>query len=312
MQQPKSLPKALPQGECQALGEQLFQILWNHYRAGVPDAVRIEEEIKEQGETWSEDHVAFRCLPGPGTGAHVLQALFERLGYVRQEDFRFEQKKLNAFWLAPPGPKHQHSEKLLPKVFVSELDLASFSENFQNVVRSRTQRIVSGIDESFSSASGAEFLSLASLYLTSAPPWGRISLAEYQILQKESEYGAWTALFGSQANHFTVSVHLMQRYDSLEVLNEFIETQLRIPLNRSGGGLIKGNSTLLLEQSATLAAPRPVLFEDGALSVPFAFIEFAFRYPLEGKKPDAMWDSYYQGFREGNADKIFESTDSKV
>ena len=40
----------------------------------------------------------------------------------------------------------------------------------------------------------------------------------------------------------------------------------------------------------------------------YGFVEFAKRYPLDGRVDDGVWKSYYQGFVAANADKIFEST----
>jgi Domain of unknown function (DUF1338) len=74
------------------------------------------------------------------------------------------------------------------------------------------------------------------------------------------------------------------------------------------GGITKGTPELRLEQSSSLAVQLPVRFQNGSRTLPYAFVEFAYRWPLEGKKPDGMWHSYYQGFVVNNADKIFEST----
>jgi hypothetical protein len=127
-------------------------------------------------------------------------------------------------------------------------------------------------------------------------------------LLKESEYAAWTLVFGAVPNHFTVSVHLMKRFTTLHEFNEFLINKLSVPMNDSGGKIIKGSPAVQLEQSATMAHEIPVLFQEGVRQLPYAFVEFAFRYPHQGHSADGLWGSYYQGFVTDNADKIFEST----
>lgn len=83
-------------------------------------------------------------------------------------------------------------------------------------------------------------------------------------------------------------------------------------MNKSGGSIIKGSKAVRLEQSATLAEENVVRFQDGFYKIPYAFVEFAFRHPLPGKKHDEIWESYYQGFVTDNADKIFESTNKRT
>jgi hypothetical protein len=77
------------------------------------------------------------------------------------------------------------------------------------------------------------------------------------------------------------------------------------------GGLTKGSKALRLEQSSTLAAMSDAIFQEGIQRLPYAFVEFAFRHPLEGKKADGLWHSYFQGFYVKNADKIFDSTNRR-
>lgn len=301
-----------------AVRSEVIAQLWKHYRAKVPDALRIEETLKADGDNWLEDHIAFRTLPGAHTGAHVLEALFTALGYERCDDYHFKDKQLNAFWMKPKGTSGRHSSDISPKIFISELIPEKFSDVFKRIIQNATSTVTGNFVETVAALSkrvnaqdqqAAEALTRASvLYLTSGVPWARPTYADYEILAKESEYAAWTLLFGSQVNHFTVSVHLMKNVTSLEGLNDILVKELKIPMNTSGGGIIKGTKELFLEQSATMAVQLPYLFQDAVESVPYAFIEFAYRHTLPDKKADGLWDSYYQGFVTSNADKIFEST----
>ncbi len=299
--------------------KQIFKGLWDHYFRLVPTAPKMVAAFESRKDLWTEDHVAFRTLPGEFTGSHQLQGLFEALGYTRKDDYRFADKKLNAFWLAPPDI-HGHSQEASPKIFISELDPETFTPAFREVVRTYTSQVkasplskIQDLSRHILASSTpdpkitAQLVSESVTYLTSSPAWSRPTYADYQILQKESEYASWTLLYGPQINHFTVSVHLMTTFQNIHQLAEYLENTLKIPLNKVGG-VVKGTPDLLLEQIATLAASLDFPFQDGVRAIPYGFVEFAYRYTLPHHKADGQYKSYYQGFVTSNADKIFEST----
>ncbi|MCA2958941.1 MAG: DUF1338 domain-containing protein [Silvanigrellales bacterium] len=313
----------------------IFGRIWAHYRAQVAQVPLIEDALRAKGEVWSEDHVAFRTLPGAHCGAAVLQGLFEALGYERQDSLRFEDKKLNAFWLKPPVAPGAASADVSPKVFVSELSVQEFSVPFQRVIEKYASRVeaspiarvrelvaqlekegnvqtpdVAKSPEAIGKAWN-DLVDVVACALTSTPSWGAATRGDYEVLRSESEYAAWTLLFGPRANHFTVSVHLMKGFSSLEEFNAYLAQALGVPMNASGGGVVKGGAHFRLAQSATLAHPQLVALQEGALAVPYAFVEFAFRFPLDGCSDDGAWNSYYQGFVVSNADRIFESTNAR-
>lgn len=309
------------------LANSLFRELWQNYRGQVSDVPRIEDALRALGEFWHEDHVAFRTLPGEHCGAHVLQGMFELLGYQRRDSYEFKDKRLSAFWMEPPSDKGTLAHLVLPKVFISELQVEMFTSQFCSCVKKYTNQVHSSplaewksqfnqltrsLD--FSNTEDSERSLFESLkasmvaYLSEGPGWQRPMFTDYQLLLRESEYGAWTLVFGPIPNHFTVSVYLMKRFSSLDSFNEFVTEHLAVRMNQAGGQIIKGSPLVGLEQSATLACHVPVLFQDGVRRLPYAFVEFAFRHPLEGNCADGQWGSYYQGFVTENADKIFEST----
>jgi hypothetical protein len=295
----------------------VFSKLWTHYFSLVPFAPKLVDDFKKRGDEWIEDHVAYRTLPGEHTGAHILQAVFEALGYKRMDDYNFEEKQLKAFWMCPPDID-AHSREASPKVFISELIPTKFSPEFQEIIRRYCSQVTASplplIKELREKAkngdkeAAAQFVAETSAFLSSLPSWSRPSLKDYEVLRKESEYAGWTLLFGNQLNHFTVSVHLMKTFENIHPLVQFLDKDLKVPMNKAGGGIVKGTPDLLLEQISTMAAAVPYNFQDGLMSVPYGFVEFAYRYPQAGKKHDGAWHSYYQGFVTSNADKIFEST----
>jgi hypothetical protein len=295
---------------------EVFKRLWAHYSQLVPDVPKLIQAFQARGEEWTEDHVAYRTLPGEFTGAHILQGVFECLGYSRKDDYFFDAKQLKAFWLCPPDVQG-HTRDASPKIFVSELIPTKFSPEFQEVVRRLTSQVTASplrrieqlrdqVKAGRKEAADLLIRECVSL-LTTFPSWSRPSRRDYEVLKKESEYASWTMLYGHQINHFTVSVHLLNSFKGIKEVADFLEKDLKVPMNHVGG-IIKGTPDLLLEQISTMAVDMDYEFQDGVETVPYGFVEFAYRYPLAGKKTDGQWQSYYQGFVTSNADKIFEST----
>ena len=298
---------------------EVFQRLWAHYSQLVPFVPKLIQTFKGRGEDWTEDHVAYRTLPGEFTGAHILQGVFEALGYTRKDDYFFDAKQLKAFWLCPPDVDG-HTREASPKIFVSELIPAKFSADFQEVIRRLSAQVsasplrrihqlrdqVKGGNKEAAEQMTRECVAL----LTTYPSWSRPSRRDYEVLKKESEYASWTMLFGNQINHFTVSAHLLKSFPGIKPLADFLEKDLQVPMNHSGG-IVKGTPDLMLEQIATMAVDMDYEFQEGIEKVPYGFVEFAYRYAMPGKKHDGQWQSYYQGFVTSNADKIFESTFKK-
>lgn len=296
---------------------EVFKKLWTHYFELVPIAPRLIEDFKKRGDEWIEDHVAYRTLPGEHTGAHVLQGVFEALGYKRMDDYFFEEKQLKAFWMCPPDIDG-HSRDASAKIFISELIATKFSPEFQEIIRRFTQQVsaspLTHIHSLAAAAKKGDSTAATRLVdecvglLTSLPAWNRASIKDYEVLRQESEYAGWTALFGNQINHFTVSVHLMKTFKDIHPLVKFLDEDLKVSLNKAGGTIVKGTPDLLLEQISTKAADLVYNFQEGVDRVPYGFVEFAFRHILNNKINDGAWSSYYQGFVTSNADKIFEST----
>ena len=257
-----------------------FDKLWSNYLEITPSAEKIHNVLSSGGEIIN-DHVAFRTFNLPHINLEVLGAFFIDMGYEEKGQYVFDSKKLKA--------KHfEHPNKLLPKVFISELLLELCSENLNTIVR----KLVSQMDSNNISGDG---------FLYSGIHWD-ISYGDYLELLNESEYAAWLAAFGFRANHFTVSVNHLEGYASLSEVNQKLKDNDFL-LNLAGGE-IKGSSDVMLEQSSTLADMHSMNFSDQVQDIPGCFYEFAYRY----MQPCG---SLYQGFVAASADKIFESTHSR-
>ncbi len=259
----------------------LFDILWKDYLSQNPEVSDIYNLFKNEGENVVNDHIAFRTFEDPRVNIDVLARPFLKAGYEYQGEYEFRQKHLYA----------RHFEltafKDAPRIFISQLKLSEFSEYLQQTVKNLIDKIP------------ADMLNSEKL-VHSGNLWGAPSWETYQKLRSESEYAAWVYVYGFRANHFTVSINALKKFESIQKVNQFLKDNGFL-LNDSGGE-IKGTPEELLEQSSTKAGILPVKFVEGTHNIPSCYYEFARRY----KDKDGR---LYGGFIAKSADKIFESTD---
>lgn len=257
---------------------ELLDKMWQDYIAINPLAKKVSDVLTAHGEKVENDHIALRTFNHPRVNVDVLAKPFLDSGYVFKGDYHFVEKKLYA--------KHyEHTDSSQPKIFISELKLEEFSPSLQKRVGELVSQIPAGLEKQF------DFSSIGR-------PW-KITTAIYNELLKESDYAAWVSAFGYRPNHFTVFINSLKKFSDIKVLNDFLKEQ-GFKLNSSGGE-IKGSKEVCLEQSSTLANNIEVTFDDGKLTIPACYYEFAKRYPVASGE-------LYQGFVAASADKIFEST----
>ena len=287
-----------------------FNILWNSYKSRVPEASLLKQSLEKNSEVWTEDHVAFRSSSLKGfLSLEQFVQVFEKLAYKKEEELYFEEKKLKAVWLSPPKEEEKDLFRS-PKVFVSEIEHDKFPQGLSKSLEG-DEDLGPKVDKLLASD---EKLAENLLELLGSSIRSKVKFSTYKKLRQESEYAAWIYLFGNQVNHFTLSVHLMKNFDSLKSFYHFASSELRVEFNQPEGKLIQGSPELLLEQMSTKAALEDYEFSDeGTKKVPYAFIEFIYRYPSSsGDRANLKWLDYYQGFRVANADKIFESTKPSI
>ncbi|MBV1788234.1 DUF1338 domain-containing protein [Marinobacterium sp. D7] len=257
----------------------LFRHLWTQYLEVTPSAQEVHRILGDtQDSDIVNDHIALRTFNLEKVNLEKLAAHFLALGYRQCGEYRFEAKKLYA-------RHYEHEDPTAPKVFISELLVEEFSPELQAIVG----KLVDQVDADAVSADD---------FLYSGSHW-QIDYASYQRLLAESEYAAWLAAWGFRANHFTVSINHLIRFDSVEAVNAALKAQ-GFAIN-SAGGEVKGTPEELLEQSSTLADKAEVAFSDRSATIPSCFYEFARRYPQNSGE-------LYTGFIAASADKIFEST----
>lgn len=261
--------------------DNIFNRLWDDYTSQNPAAQKVFDLFKNEGETVLNDHIAFRTYDDPRINVDVLARIFIKNGYEQKGEYEFEQKHLFA--------KHfEHkTDKNAPKVFISQLKTKDFSESLQKTIT----EVVNNIPE-------WDFESDELIY--SGNIWGTPEYSTYLKLKEESEYAAWVYVYGFRANHFTVNINALTKYETIEKVNQFLKDNGF--LMNSSGGEIKGTPEELLRQSSIMANHINVEFKEGVYSIPGCYYEFAQRYPDETGK-------LYSGFIAKSADKIFESTD---
>lgn len=265
--------------------QNIFENLWTDYITLNPEAKRVHDlvlnEEKRAGRNiprLENDHVAFRTYKHDRIGLKTFVKIFEKHGYSVKGEYFFKEKKLYA--------QHMESSKPdQPRVFISELLI----ENFDQLVEDTCEQVAAAIPDD---------LLLQDRLLWSGRPW-QASFETYQALMKQSEYAAWVYAFGFRTNHFTVSMNHLKAFSDLTALNTFLKKN-EIPLNTSGGE-IKGSKEVFLEQSSTLAEKVETKFIERTEKIPSCYYEFAQRFNDKSGK-------LFNGFVEGSADKIFEST----
>lgn len=265
--------------------QNIFENLWTDYITLNPEAKRVHDlvlaEEKRAGRNISRlenDHVAFRTYKHPRIGLPTFVKIFEKHGYSVKGEYFFKEKKLYAQHMESNNPDQ-------PRIFISELLI----ENFDDLVAETTEKAANAVPDG---------LLTQDQLLWHGRPWSA-SFATYQELMKQSEYAAWVYAFGFRTNHFTVSLNHLKAFSDLATLNSFLKNN-GVELNTSGGE-IKGSKAVFLEQSSTLAEKVDVKFSDRTEKIPSCYYEFAQRYNDPSGK-------LYNGFVEGSADKIFEST----
>ncbi len=257
----------------------LFDKIWQQYITVTPSADKIHQ-LLGNGNDVINDHVAYRTFNLEKVNLDKLAKHLLAIGYTECGQYDFAAKKLTA--------KHfEHSNNTMPKVFISELRVEEFPTAIQDIIHKLVDQLPESISEQ------ADFL-------YSGRPW-EINSTDYQTLLATSEYAAWLAAWGYRANHFTVSINHLDSFDCILAVNNTLK-DAGYALN-STGGEIKGDQTVKLEQSSTLADKALVKFTDKTLEIPSCFYEFAKRYPQADGE-------LYTGFVAASADKIFESTNS--
>lgn len=279
--------------------------LMRRYKERVPDVsaiihTMVKESIINDADDIENDHIAFRTMGVAQLGIQSLEKIFLHYGYQRKDHLFFKEKKLDAYWYAPP-------ENRYPRIFISELRVGDLTEKTQQTIHRYTDEVmvdpVAQLDLDDAVA--------VDKYLHSGL-WHTPTLEDYESLLAESEYAAWVIFNHYYLNHFTISVHnLPDGYNTLEAFDAFLKRN-GFKLNNAGSEIkISPDGKLL--QSSTVAEKIEAIFADGKKKmIAGSYVEFAERKVLDQyahlPKDQILREHRRDGFETGNADKIFEST----
>lgn len=282
--------------------------LMRRYSERVPDVSRIVSCLIKDGLITSpakieNDHIAFRTMGVANLGIASFEKIFQHLGYQKRDPYFFAEKRLNAFWYSPPKDSY-------PRIFVSELRVGDLSPEAQTIIRSYTDEVKTDPADSLDLDNGAEIDAFLH-----RPLWRMPTLQDYERLERESEYAAWVIYNRYYLNHFTVSIHNLPKYRTIDEFNLYLESH-GFKLN-SSGGKTKKSPDGLLSQSSTVAAVVEAEFSDGKggivkRMISGSYVEFAERKVLPQfaglSESEIKREHRREGFEAQNADKIFEST----
>ena len=110
----------------------LVENLWQQYLRRVPYARRYAELVTSMGGRVVHDHMAFRTFHTPTgeqpSGMLAFGHLLEMLNYRKTGKYKFPKMMVTA-------THYEHPDPLLPKIFVSQLEVEELPEWAQHIIR---------------------------------------------------------------------------------------------------------------------------------------------------------------------------------
>lgn len=294
----------------------LTKHLWHTYKNTVPHFQIIESALqKRKDHSIILDHFAIIDLPSQHSGISHLSQIFSALGYIVQGLDYLPEKQNDFLWMVETDAITQSATETLPQIVVADFRLHELPATVKQIIEKYTQEIPPSPLSEIQRLSGKTYLGdelaarqLLSLLIHyfSGRQWSLPTVKDFKTVQEANELLAWVLLFGRIPNHFTISAHLLNGFDSLQAFMDFVAKDLGLALNTQEG-IIKGNSAMGIQQGSTLGVPTEIQLADGHLLLPGPFIEFVWRYFKVNDKKSTRWCDYYTGFIAQNANKVVES-----
>ena len=295
----------------------LVENLWQHYLLRVPYARTYSDIVTARGGKVVHDHLAFRTFnTNTGeqpSGIRAFGHLLEILNYRKAGKYKFPKMRTLA-------AHYEHPDPLLPKIFVSQLEVAELPEWAQYIIRdsvAETPYLLSDeaielmniLGDRGSITNEAAEILIEEITGYFRRPW-KLPLREDLLkINDISQYAAWTLLHGNSVNHFAAFINLQNVADWPD-----IETTCRamaaagIPMREQ----VEGEKGSILRQSASKAVKEIISFrgENGEIEdMPwtYAYYEFTERgYVIsdEGEK-------LFTGFIADQATHFFKMTETR-
>ncbi len=292
------------------------------FARNVPDFVRLQKLVADNGGIFLNDHGAIR------TADPQVRALFVRaarvLGLRRELDYAFPAKKLVSFDLQAVGDDaHQF------KIFVSQVDLDAYPAEVAALIREDCKEQWAAADhrpflaliEKAERAGGleahdAEFFAghfAEKLMSRPGPPLKRSTLNAVAAVSGEA---ASALALGPDFNHVTIDV-LAAGFQGIEAMAAAMQAQgfRMLPA-------IQGAPGTKLRQTATLAATMDTPVREatglkGVAQTEKQFVEIIERAQAQDADGVPLWAQdggplIFRNFLAANAEKIFDAASTKV
>jgi hypothetical protein len=285
---------------------QLIHHLWEGYQGSLKDVSMLVSSLKVAGvNSVILDHFAVIDLPSKNSGIPVLSALFSELGYEFQGQSYLADKQNDFLWMAAPHSKGMLAHEVLPQVVVADFRLDELPFEVKIIIEKYAALVPDPPLKQLRRLKEDDLLNCLLNYF-SGRDWPLPTVAEFRTVREANELLAWVLLFGRLPNHFGLSVHLTNCFNTLEEFIQFAQEEVGLTFNTQGG-VIKGTPAGGIIQGSTMGKPSLVKLADEEDWVPERFVEFVWRYPHKTSQNPVLWDDYFTGFIANQADNVIES-----
>jgi hypothetical protein len=294
----------------------LLEALWSRYKSRVNYAQQYQTMVEARGGKVQNDHIAFRTINTrtgqQPAGIEAIARIFTALGYRQIEKYIFTDKKLTSW-------HYEHATNPAnPKLFISQLEVEKLSAataalineavgNAPDLVTVEDLKLLAALKAGKSIDDTAAKKLAYNLTAFFGRPWNPPKRAAVELVNKESQYAAWTLLHGNSVNHFTA-------YINYQGVKEWPDLEATVHALRAAGLPMKdafeGERGSKLRQSSTQAWDEDCMVTEndgtpGKLRWSYAYYELAERgmVPGPGGKP-----VLFQGFLGEQATNLFEMT----
>ena len=292
---------------------EIFDKLWKEYLERVSYAKVYTKLVIRKGGQVINDHIAFRTFNThtgeQPEGIRALKHILVCLGYKPVMKYNFQKKKLSAVHF-------EHSDEMLPKIFVSQLEVDQLplwaQELIHKTVKDTRYLLSDHSIELLNILKRNEFLPLeAADYLVTdlvnyfRRPWDIPYKEDVLKLNDVSQYGAWVLLHGNSVNHFTAFINHQN-------VKDWPDLESTCKALKEAGVLMKdsieGKKGSKLQQSSTQAVKEEVdVKSDGSIeriTWTYAYYELAERGYIEENEEKKL----FNGFLGEQAAHLFDMT----
>ncbi len=306
---------------ARALREAFVEYATARFARNVPDFVRLQALVHEQGGRFRNDHGAIRTTDAATTRLFLRAA--QVLGLRRELDYRFPAKKLVSCDLQVIG-----EDSTQFKIFVSQVDVDAFPADVAAMIRADGATQAKAVDHAplialieqfetqgeLSSIDAERFIThfVDRLMARNGPPMQRATLDAVARISGEA---ASAMALGPDFNHVTIDVRAAG-FTGIDAMAQAMQARgfRLLPA-------IQGAPGTKLRQTATMAATMatPVLEADGRVGeaqTEKQFVEIIERGQASDADGHPLWQQdgeplIFRNFLAANAEKIFDAASTK-